>query len=149
MAPSYPPGWTLAYPRHRHAYFRDTSRSAMDCLSCAGTNGAWTVGVVEAMVGWNGLRDVRNGRIGDRPFNPGAYGGGGSSRSLAPAEQSRQRDVELSFDSRGWAIFPGNGLGATASRIPPSQSCVPFLSRGNLTRTNPLVLSHFVTSETE
>lgn len=100
-------------------------------------------------MGRHGLRNLRNGWIGtgrsnDRSGADERFGGGCLRDSLCG-----QRAIEFLLDCVRRVVVFGRGRGADASRIPSSQSSVPFLMGSDLTATNPAIFSHLAVSETE
>jgi hypothetical protein len=97
----------------------------------------------------NGLRHLWNDRIGLRPRHSHEHPGRtGQDWRFVPL-QCDERDRELFIDplrrARIFTFVPGS----RASRIPPSQSSVPFLIRKTLIRSNPASVNQTLVSAAE
>jgi hypothetical protein len=97
----------------------------------------------------HGLRHLWNGGIGVRPCHSDEHPKRARrNRRLIPL-QCHERDRELFTDLARWArvlpLVPGN----RPSRIPPSQSSVPFFIRKTLIRSNPASVNQALVSATE
>jgi len=97
----------------------------------------------------HGLRHLRNGGIGLRPCHSHEHPGRKRRTRLPVSLQCDERDRELFTDplrrARVFAFVPGD----RASRIPSSQSSVPFFIRKTLIRSNPTAVNQALVSAAE
>ena len=121
----------------------------MDRLSYSCADRLGPTSLAKSIMGGNGLRDLRNGRICARSLNDCPNPDEGFRHCTSCPDEWCQRRVELPVDRIRGAIVRGGIPGATASRIPSSQSPVSFLIRTDLIRPNPQALSHAVVSDFE
>lgn len=98
-------------------------------------------------VGRNGVRHLCNGWIGDGSCNHRAATDAGPGHGSFFDNQRNQRALQLPLDCVRRTMALGRRLGADASKIPFSQSSVPFLTGNVLIPTNPAPFSHFAVSE--
>jgi len=97
----------------------------------------------------HGLRHLWNGGIGIRPCHSDEHPEWKERDWNSAAIQCNERDRELLTDPVRWArVFPFVP-GDRASRIPSSQSSVPFFIRKTLIRSNPASASHVFVSAAE
>ena len=97
----------------------------------------------------HGLRHLWNGRIGIRPRHSHEHPGRTGRDWRLVLLQCDERDRELFIDpvrrARIFTFVPGS----RASRIPPSQSSVPFFIRKTLIRSNPASVNQAFVSAAE
>jgi hypothetical protein len=111
---------------------------------------SWTrcLNLASVPVGRNGVRHLCDSWLGDGSCN---YRSATDARSGYDSFLDRQRDqraLQLPFDCIRRTMALGRRTGVDASKIPFSQSSVPFLSDNILVPTNPASFSHFAVSET-
>ncbi len=112
---------------------------------------SWTrsFDLVPVSMGISGLRLLRHGWVGNGRRNDRSGTGKGFRRYCFHDGQRSQRAFLFLLDRVRRTVVFGRGPGTDASRIPPSQSSVPFLSGTGLTLTNPASFSHLVVSDAE
>lgn len=98
-------------------------------------------------VGRNGVRHLCDGWIGNGSCNHRTATDAGPEHGSPFTNQRNQRALQLFCDYVRRAMAFGRRLGADASKIPFSQSSVPFLSGTVLIPTNPAPFNHFAVSE--
>lgn len=100
-------------------------------------------------MGRDGLRDLRNDRVGARSGDGHQHIGQQGRHEQDARNERDQRDRELVDDRLRRPGLLELLAGLTASRIPPSQSSDPFFVFNNLTGAKPASFSHLVVSATE
>jgi hypothetical protein len=110
---------------------------------------SWTrrLDLAAVSVGRNGVRHLCDGWIGNGPCNHRSGADGGAEHHSFLDHQRNQRALQLPCDRVRRAMALSGEPGADASKIPFSQSSIPFLSGTVLIPTNPAPFSHFAVSE--
>ena len=97
----------------------------------------------------HGLRHLWNRRIGIRPLHPREHLGRTERDPPPTPRQRNERDDELFTSPVWWAGVFTRVVGARASRIPSSQSSIPFFIRTILIDSNPASISQVFVSTAE